>query len=126
MTNEELIAIAKKAMENSYAPYSNFNVGAAICLSDGSVYTGCNIENSSYPVTICAERTALFKAVSEGRRDFEKIAIVSSSGEATYPCGMCRQALFEFMADKKVVLEGSNGKIFEVDIKDLIPHGFKL
>jgi cytidine deaminase len=126
MTNEELIKKAKEAMKYSYAPYSNFNVGAALLLSDGSVYTGCNIENSSYSVTICAERTALFKAVSEGRRDFEKIAIVSSSGDKTYPCGMCIQALCEFMAEKSVVLEDNKGNISEIKIKNLMPYCFKL
>lgn len=96
MNNVELINYAKKAMNNAYAPYSNFCVGAALLTDDGTVYTGCNIENSSFGATICAERTAAVKAVSEGHRRFTKIAIVSKAGGYTYPCGICRQFLSEF------------------------------
>ena len=104
MDNKALIDMALKAMENAYAPYSGFKVGAALLCSDKKVYTGCNIENSSYGASNCAERTAIFKAVSEGEREFEKIAIVSSSGDFTFPCGICRQVLSEIMYDKPVVL----------------------
>ncbi|MDE7288021.1 MAG: cytidine deaminase [Oscillospiraceae bacterium] len=85
MTDRELLETAEKAMENAYAPYSNFKVGAALLCADGTVFTGCNIENASYGAANCAERTAVFKAVSEGHRDFSAIAIVSSSGEETFP-----------------------------------------
>ena len=126
MTNEKLIEMAEEAMKNAYAPYSSFSVGAAVLTDDGSVYTGCNIENSSYGATICAERTAIVKAVSEGKRKFEKIAIVSSSGDLTYPCGMCRQVMAEFMIDGIVVLKDKNGNITEEKVKELIPKSFVL
>ena len=126
MTNEKLIEMAEEAMKNAYAPYSSFSVGAAVLTDDGSVYTGCNIENSSYGATICAERTAIVKAVSEGKRKFEKIAIVSSSGDLTYPCGMCRQVMSEFMIDGIVVLKDKDGNITEEKVKELIPKSFVL
>ena len=99
MTDEELIAVAKKYREFSYSPYSKFKVGAAVLTKKGNVYGGCNIENSSYPVTNCAERTAIFKAVSEGRREFAALAIVGGTARSpALPCGACRQALAEFCA----------------------------
>ena len=91
MDNDILISYAKKAMGNAYAPYSGFSVGAALLSADGEVFTGCNVENSSFGATICAERCAVLKAVSEGCTSFTKIAIVSSSDDLTYPCGICRQ-----------------------------------
>ena len=126
MDNKALIDMALKAMENAYAPYSGFKVGAAILCSDKKVYTGCNIENSSYGASNCAERTAVFKAVSEGEREFEKIAIVSSSGDFTFPCGICRQILSEFMYDKTVVLFSEKDGISEFKVKDLLPEAFRL
>ena len=93
MTDEALILQAKDAMKNAYAPYSEFRVGAALLAKDGAVFKGCNVENASYGATNCAERTAVFKAVSEGYREFEKIAIVASSGDYASPCGICRQVL---------------------------------
>lgn len=126
MDNKVLIDMALKAMENAYAPYSDFKVGAALLCSDKKVYTGCNIENSSYGASNCAERTAIFKAVSEGERKFEKIAIVSSSGDFTFPCGICRQVLSEFMYDKTVVLFSEKDGIKEFKIKDLLPEAFIL
>lgn len=126
MDNKALIDMALKAMENAYAPYSGFKVGAAILCSDKKVYTGCNIENSSYGASNCAERTAIFKAVSEGEREFEKIAIVSSSGDFTFPCGICRQVLSEFMYDKTVVLFSEKDGISEFKVKDLLPEAFRL
>lgn len=126
MDNKALIDMALKAMENAYAPYSGFKVGAAILCSDKKVYTGCNIENSSYGTSNCAERTAIFKAVSEGEREFEKIAIVSSSGDFTFPCGICRQVLSEFMYDKTVVLFSEKDGIREFKVKDLLPEAFRL
>ncbi len=126
MDNKALIDMALKAMENAYAPYSGFKVGAALLCSDKKVYTGCNIENSSYGASNCAERTAIFKAVSEGEREFEKIAIVSSSGDFTFPCGICRQVLSEFMYDKTVVLFSEKDGIREFKVKDLLPEAFRL
>lgn len=126
MDNKVLIDMALKAMENAYAPYSGFKVGAALLCSDKKVYTGCNIENSSYGASNCAERTAIFKAVSEGEREFEKIAIVSSSGDFTFPCGICRQVLNEFMYDKTVVLFSEKDGIKEFKVKDLLPEAFRL
>ena len=112
MNNVELINYAKKAMNNAYAPYSNFCVGAALLTDDGTVYTGCNIENSSFGATICAERTAAVKAVSEGHRRFTKIAIVSKAGGYTYPCGICRQFLSEFSDENMVQFLQKVLKIF--------------
>lgn len=126
MDNKALIDMALKAMENAYAPYSGFKVGAALLCSDKKVYTGCNIENSSYGASNCAERTAIFKAVSEGEREFEKIAIVSSSGDFTFPCGICRQVLSEFMYDKTVVLFSEKDGIREFKVKELLPEAFRL
>ena len=126
MDNKALIDMALKTMENAYAPYSGFKVGAALLCSDKKVYTGCNIENSSYGASNCAERTAIFKAVSEGEREFEKIAIVSSSGDFTFPCGICRQVLSEFMYDKTVVLFSEKDGIREFKVKDLLPEAFRL
>ncbi len=126
MDNKELIKFALKAMEHSYAPYSNFKVGAAVLCKNKKIYTGCNIENSSYGVTICAERTALFKAISEGERDFDKIAIVSSSEDFTFPCGICRQAIFEFMPEGIVVLFSKAEGIKEFSVVSLLPNGFFL
>ena len=105
MTDRELIEQAKKAMENAYVPYSHFKVGAALLDKNGTIFLGCNIENASYGATCCAERTAIFKAVSEGVTTFEKIAIVSDSKKLTPPCGICRQVLLEFMPEGIVILE---------------------
>ncbi len=124
MTNKELIDLAKKGMQNAYTPYSNFKVGAAVLVDDGTVFTGCNIENASYGATICAERTAMVKAVSEGYTHFKKIAIVSSGNFFTYPCGICRQFMTEFMKDGIVVLEDKEEGIKEFSLEELLPNGF--
>lgn len=127
MDNDILISYAKKAMGNAYAPYSGFCVGAAILTLEGEVFTGCNVENSSYGATICAERCAIIKAISEGYTSFTKIAIVSSGNNLTFPCGICRQFLSEFMQeDGVVVLCDSNGEIKEFELSSLIPHAFNL
>lgn len=126
MDNAQLIELAKKAMENAYAPYSNFKVGAALLCQNGKVYTGCNIENSSYGASNCAERTAVFKAVSEGEHNFVKIAIVSSSGDFTFPCGICRQVLSEFMPEGSIVLCSAENGIEEFTLEELLPYAFKL
>ena len=122
MTNKELIDKAYIALGQAYAPYSKFKVGAAV-LADGIVFTGCNIENASYGATVCAERCAIFKSISEGHRKIEKIAIVSSSGDFTMPCGICRQVMLEFMAEGTVVVTDGN-KIQEFLVKELLPKGF--
>lgn len=125
ITNKKLCDIAKEAQNKAYAPYSGFQVGAALLCKDGTVYTGCNIENASYGATMCAERCAIAKAVSEGAREFERIAITSSSNDFTTPCGICRQVLFEFMPDGEVVLTNDTEyKIFKVS--ELIPGCFTL
>lgn len=127
MNSQRLLDKAKEVMNNAYAPYSNFKVGAAILTENGDVYTGCNIENASYGATICAERTAAVKAVSEGHRRFLKIAIVSMEGTYTYPCGMCRQFLSEFMTeDGMVIVEDSTEGIKEIAFKELLPLSFSL
>ena len=124
MNNEDIILLAKKAMLNSYSPYSNFSVGASLLCSDGSVYTGCNIENVSFGATICAERTAIFKAISEGHRNFIKLGIVSSNNDLTFPCGICLQVMLEFMYDSEIVLEGKNNSIKVFKVNELLPSVF--
>ena len=124
MTDKELAMIAREAMEQAYVPYSHFKVGAALLAKDGTVFKGCNIENASYGATNCAERTAVFKAVSEGYREFEKIAIVASSGDIASPCGICRQVLFEFMPDGKVILDSDEKGMVTYLVRELLPLGF--
>lgn len=125
MTDRELVRIAKEAMQFAYAPYSHFQVGAALLAKDGRVFQGCNIENASYGATNCAERTAIFKAVSEGVREFEAIAIVASSGEYAAPCGICRQVLFEFLPDGKVILDSNEKGMMIFSVQELLPFGFR-
>ncbi len=119
-----LIEEAKKAMQYAYVPYSHFQVGAALLGESGKIYTGCNVENASFGATNCAERTALFKAVSEGEQKFTKIAIVSSSKEFTYPCGICRQVLGEFMPKGTIILENSQGELQKYAFDALMPFHF--
>jgi cytidine deaminase len=124
-TDAQLVELARQARERAYAPYSRFLVGAALLARSGRVYSGCNVENASYPLCMCAERTALFKAVSEGEQDFEAIAVVTVTG--AMPCGACRQVLREFggpSGDLRVIvadLEGDN-RTFTID--QLLPEGF--
>mgnify|MGYP001289240827 CR=1 FL=1 len=124
MTHNELLERAKNAKMDAYAPYSHFRVGAALLGSSGRVYTGANVENASYSVTCCAERVALFKAVTEGEREFDAIAITSDSEDLTWPCGVCRQALAEFGLRMDVI--GSNKALDHKTIKleALLPHAF--
>lgn len=123
MDDMTLINMAKQAMENAYTKYSNFKVGAALLTKKGNVYTGCNIENASYGATICAERVAFCKAISEGEREFEAIAIVGSGGGFTYPCGICRQFMSEFGLDLKLIFE--NGKeLKKLALSELLPEAF--
>ena len=124
MSNEELLKKAKEGLANAYTPYSDFQVGAALLTEDGKVFTGCNIENASYGATICAERTAMVKAVSEGYTKFSKIAVVSTGGAYTYPCGICRQFMSEFMLDGKVIVEDKVEGIKEYSLSELLPEAF--
>lgn len=127
LTNQQLINKAYEAMKISYSPYSNFKVGAAVLTGDGYIYTGCNIENASYGATICAERTAIFKAVSDGHKDIAKIAIVSHTRKYTYPCGMCRQVMSEFMKkDGLIILTDDEEGIKEYSLNEILPHSFEL
>lgn len=125
MTDQELILSAKEAMEQAYAPYSGFRVGAALLTKNGKVYSGCNIENASYGATNCAERTAIFKAVSEGEREFETIAIVCSEGRKAYPCGICLQVMSEFFPNGRVLLEDAAGMEVYL-VQELLPSAFQL
>ena len=116
---------ALKATENAFAPFSHFHVGAALLTRDGRIFTGVNVENSSYGATICAERTALVKAISEGARTFAAIAVVSQDGEA-WPCGICRQVLYEFSPDMLVITGRSEEALETAALEELLPHGFRL
>jgi cytidine deaminase len=120
--NEELIRKAKSALENSYSPYSYFRVGAAIRTKDGTVFTGTNIENASFSLAMCAERVAIFKAISNGHRSFTDLAIASSSEAPPFPCGPCRQVLYEFSPQMRIHLEGNEKEIFQ--LTDLLPYAF--
>jgi len=123
---KKLIEEAMKAKEKAYAEYSKFKVGAALLTKSGKIFTGVNVENASYGLTVCAERVAVFKAVSEGEREFLAIAVVSDSQEITPPCGACRQVLFEFSEDMDVIMANKDGKYEIMKLKDLMPKGFKL
>ena len=125
MTPEKLIEKAEEARLHSYSPYSGFKVGAALLCSDGTVYTGCNIENASFTPTICAERTALLKAVSEGCRDnWVAIAVAGRGEEFCWPCGSCRQMLYEFAPELRVLAVRGDGNFEEAKLSELLPCGF--
>ena len=130
MTSLELVNLAIEAREHAYVPYSNFAVGAALLTKDGKVYQGCNIENSSYGATNCAERTAFFTAVYQGERDFEAIAIVGGKAgepvsELCAPCGICRQVMREFCRDDfKIILSKGDGTVLETTLTNLLPLSF--
>ncbi len=124
MTDVELIDAARRAREAAVAPYSGFNVGAALETGDGAVVTGCNIENSTYGLTVCAERVAVFKAVSDGHRHFTRIAIVADTREPTPPCGPCRQILWEFCGDLEVILANLEAETGRYRLADLLPLPF--
>lgn len=123
MDNKLLLQKATEAMDKAYVKYSNFKVGAALLTKSGKVYTGCNIENASYSATICAERVAFTKAISEGEKEFVAIAIVSSSGDYTYPCGICRQFMAEFGLSLKLIFSNGRG-IREHSLEELLPYAF--
>ena len=125
MDAKELMKIARKARQNAYAPYSHFAVGAALLAESGRVYTGCNIENAGYTPTNCAERTAIFKAVYEGERQFSAIAVASDSENFTAPCGVCRQVLAEFCdAEMPVICINREGKYRILSLGELLPFAF--
>jgi cytidine deaminase len=120
--DRELIERAKAVRRYAHTPYSNFKVGAAILGKSGRIYDGCNVESSSFNLTLCAERVALFKAVSEGEKEFKKIAIVTESGSS--PCGACRQVLWDIAKDIEVITVNNNGEIETFNLKDLLPSPF--
>lgn len=125
MTDHELVQTALSMRNFSHAPYSNFRVGAALLCGDGRVFTGCNVESAAYGCTICAERTALFKAVSEGcTSGFTAIAIAGQGEEFCWPCGACRQLLFEFAPGLRVLAAREDGSWMESTMEELLPHGF--
>ena len=125
MTDQALAALAYEMLSRSYAPYSRFPVGAALLCKDGTVFTGCNVENAAYGSTICAERTALVKAVSEGHRDdFVKLAVVGNSEDFCWPCGACRQMLYEFAPGLHLVIGNRERTLTTLALSELLPHGF--
>jgi cytidine deaminase len=123
-SNEELVAAAKAARENSYAPFSDFHVGAALETEDGEIIAGCNVESASYGLTVCAERVAIWKAISEGKHKITNIAVVCDTKELTPPCGVCRQIIWEFGGNVPVTLANLNGGRETVEMKDLLPRAF--
>lgn len=125
MTDEQLVKQAQAMLDKAYAPYSGFRVGAALLCEDGRVYTGCNIENASYGGSICAERAAVAAAVSDGNRNFSKLAVISSGDKTCMPCGICRQVLFEFSKDLTVLCADGAGHISRFSIKELLPAAFE-
>lgn len=124
MTDQALVDLAFTMLERSYVPYSKFPVGAALLCGDGTVFTGCNVENAAFGSTICAERTALVKAVSEGRRAFAALAVAGRSEDYCWPCGACRQMLYEFAPDLTVLVARGDGAYVKLPLKELLPHGF--
>jgi cytidine deaminase len=121
---DPLQGAALAARENAHAPYSKFRVGAALEDASGRVHTGCNIENASYGLTLCAERVAVFKAISEGAREFRRIAIAADTDSLTPPCGACRQILWEFCGDIEIVMLNPRGKTEALRLKELFPRAF--
>lgn len=121
---EELIEAATKVRENSYAPFSDFRVGAALETFDGEIIAGCNVESASYGLTVCAERVAIWKAISEGKKKIKHIAVVADTEDLTPPCGVCRQIIWEFGGDIPVVMANLKGKVETVQMKELLPRAF--
>ncbi len=126
MSPEKLILHAQKAREMAYAPYSGFSVGAALLTEQGSIYTGCNVENSSYGLTVCAERIAVFKAVCAGERQFKALAIFAGTESYCSPCGACRQVLLEFGRETEVYMSNDKGEYKVMTVGDLVPEAFEL
>lgn len=121
---EKLVEAAGQVREKAYAPFSEFKVGAAVETKEGKIYTGCNIESASYGLTVCAERVAIWKAVSEGEKEFTNIAVVVDTEELTPPCGVCRQIIWEFCGDVPVTFANLKGKVETVQMKELLPRAF--
>ena len=121
---EPLLSAALAVRENAFAPYSKFKVGAAVQGLDGRIHTGCNVENATYGLTLCAERVAIFKGVSEGARRFKRVAVAADTDNLTPPCGACRQILWEFCGDVEIVLVNPRGRIETYRLKDLYPRPF--
>jgi cytidine deaminase len=124
MEKDLLIEAAKQARENAHAPYSNFRVGAALRSTSGRIFGGCNVENATYGLTMCAERVAIFKAISEGERGFSAIAVVTDTEVPTPPCGACRQLIWEFCGDIPVSMANLGGKIEVMQMRELLPRAF--
>jgi cytidine deaminase len=124
MTDRELVERAMAMLERSYCPYSHFPVGAALLCDDGSVFTGCNVENAAYGAGICAERTAVVKAVSEGQRSFVKLAVAGRGQEYCVPCGECRQVLREFAPELELLCANGAGEWVSLTLPELLPHSF--
>jgi cytidine deaminase len=122
--DQELIDTATAVREHAYAPFSNFRVGAALETDDGEVIDGCNVESASYGLTVCAERVAIWKAISQGKRKIKHIAVVADTEELTPPCGVCRQIIWEFGGDIPVILANLKGKTEVVQMRDLLPRAF--
>ena len=123
-SDDALIAAARTAREHAHAPFSNFRVGAALRAKSGRVFTGCNVENASYGLTLCAERVAIFKAISEGERGFDAVAVVADTEALTPPCGACRQILWEFCGDAEVILSNLSGNSERYRMSELLPKAF--
>ena len=123
-TKKELIEAAREVRDRAYAPYSNFKVGAAVRTKSGKIYTGCNVESASYGLTVCAERVAVWKAVSEGEKEFTNVAVVADTEELTPPCGVCRQIIWEFGGDIPITFSNLNGKVETVKMSKLLPRAF--
>ncbi|XP_078481882.1 cytidine deaminase-like [Ciona intestinalis] len=123
-TPEALIALADGAKQKAYCPYSKFQVGAAVVVENGDVFTGCNVENACYPVGVCAERTAICKAVSEGHRKVEIVALTSNADTMTYPCGLCRQTIREFGTDVTIYCASKDGSYETHDLNEMLPLSF--
>ncbi len=124
MTDDELVKKAVEAKERAYAPYSDFRVGAALLTPNGNLYLGCNVENASHGLTVCAERVAIQNAVSAGEKDFQALAISTDSEEFVAPCGACRQVIWEFSKDLRVILSNDKGEVQVTCIADLFPRPF--
>lgn len=124
VTDSALIEAASQVRARARAPYSHFKVGAAIEAEDGRVFTGCNIENASYGLTVCAERVAIFKALSEGAKEFKKLAVVADTEPLTTPCGACRQIIWEFCGDIPIILANLRGQSASHRMNHLLPHAF--
>jgi cytidine deaminase len=122
--DDVLIVAARTAREHAHAPYSNFRVGAAVRAKSGRIFTGCNVENATFGLTLCAERVAIFKAISEGERGFDAVAVVADTPTLTPPCGACRQILWEFCGDAEVLLSNLAGKVERLRMSALFPRAF--